>query len=242
MTGQRGKTGGLFQVSLLDALMQGHFDGCVPLKELTARGDLGIGTFEGLNGELILLDGTVYRAAQDGSAAPAPQTDAAAFADVTFFDVSAPLHVSGPAENLAALRAALNRLISANANVPYAVRADGFFSSVRTRSVGRYQKPYPPLRAVTDEQTERVFKNMRGTLAGFYFPPFFKGINMTGWHLHFITSGRDAGGHLLDAKTPGLDLRLNVLARTELVLPQDAGFARLDFLRDMSQDVQKAEG
>ena len=57
----------MYQVSLLQSLAYGDYCGSVTVKELKQHGDVGIGTFHGLNGELILLDGTAYRAAGDGS-------------------------------------------------------------------------------------------------------------------------------------------------------------------------------
>src|SRR5512137_1292807 len=56
----------LYQVSTIDALMQGVFDGVEPVAELKKHGDFGIGTFDALDGEMIVLDGIVYQAKADG--------------------------------------------------------------------------------------------------------------------------------------------------------------------------------
>jgi len=57
----------LFQVSTSAALVQGVYQGCTKLSEVKACGDFGLGTYEGLNGEGLMLDGDVYQALSDGS-------------------------------------------------------------------------------------------------------------------------------------------------------------------------------
>ena len=47
----------IYQVALLQSLAQGYFDGIITVGELREHGDTGIGTFEGVNGEMIVLDG-----------------------------------------------------------------------------------------------------------------------------------------------------------------------------------------
>ncbi|MBR0074165.1 MAG: acetolactate decarboxylase, partial [Synergistaceae bacterium] len=61
------KSDKLFQVALLQSLMQGEYDGVITVGELKHYGDTGIGTFQSVNGELIAVDGKVYRALWDGS-------------------------------------------------------------------------------------------------------------------------------------------------------------------------------
>ena len=52
----------IYQVALLQSLTQGYYDGIILVSELKQHGDTGIGTFEGVNGEMIVLDGKVYQA------------------------------------------------------------------------------------------------------------------------------------------------------------------------------------
>ena len=60
----------LYQVSTIDALMQGAYEGVQPVSEIRKHGDFGIGTFDALDGEMIVLDGTVYQAKADGKIYP----------------------------------------------------------------------------------------------------------------------------------------------------------------------------
>ena len=57
----------LFQASTIAALLEGAYDGDLSFAELAEHGDLGLGTLNGLDGEMIALDGRFYRADVDGS-------------------------------------------------------------------------------------------------------------------------------------------------------------------------------
>ena len=52
----------MYQVATLQSLMVGNYDGFVSVGELRKHGDIGVGTFERIDGEMIVLDGTVYQA------------------------------------------------------------------------------------------------------------------------------------------------------------------------------------
>ena len=80
----------------------------------------------------------------------------------------------------------------------YAVMIQGEFSYVKTRSVPAQEKPYPPLAEVTKNQPTFEFTDVTGTMVGFRCPPYVTGINVPGYHLHFLTDDRTAGGHLLE--------------------------------------------
>ena len=76
----------LYQVSTIEALQQGVFDGIQPVGELRQHGDFGIGTFDALNGEMIVLEGIVYQATADGRVSVIPDTTTTPFATVTYFE------------------------------------------------------------------------------------------------------------------------------------------------------------
>jgi hypothetical protein len=50
-----------FQASTIGAVLDGVYHGDITVGELRERGDFGLGTFDELDGELVMLDGTVYR-------------------------------------------------------------------------------------------------------------------------------------------------------------------------------------
>ena len=73
------------QISTYPALEMGLYDGDVSYAELARMGNFGIGTFDGMDGEMIALDGQFYQARSDGSVRPADNSLETPFATVTFF-------------------------------------------------------------------------------------------------------------------------------------------------------------
>ena len=62
----------LFQVSTSRALVEGVFGGCLTVKDLKQHGDFGLGTYEQLDGEMIMLEGRCFRVIQNGQAIEVP--------------------------------------------------------------------------------------------------------------------------------------------------------------------------
>ena len=76
----------LVQISTIDALLNGVYDGVITFGNLKQYGDFGIGTFEGLDGEMVAFDGNFYQVKADGIAYPVSDSMETPFASVTFFD------------------------------------------------------------------------------------------------------------------------------------------------------------
>ncbi|MCP8318695.1 MAG: acetolactate decarboxylase, partial [Candidatus Methylarchaceae archaeon HK01B] len=76
----------LFQTSTISALLEGAYDGNMTYGELKKHGDFGLGTFNGLDGEMAGLDGTFYQVKDDGIAYPVDDSIKTPFALVTFFE------------------------------------------------------------------------------------------------------------------------------------------------------------
>ncbi len=233
----------IYQVALLQSLAQGHFDGVITAGELKAHGDTGIGTFDGLNGEMIVLDGVVYQAIGDGSVVIPPDSETIPFCNVTFFEPDISLPLSDIAD-MAALQERLSAVVKENgANLFYMVRITGAFSAMKVRSEYRQEKPYRELDvALAADQLEYDYENVRGTMIGLYCPPFMSGLNSVGWHFHFITEDLARGGHVLQV---GIDSAVASLDRTSgfvLALPEDdAAFQSMDLSRDMDEAIHRAE-
>ena len=123
----------IFQVATLGSLMQGVYDGEVTFGQLKAYGDTGIGTFNGLDGEMIFLDGRFYQIKADGKAYPVADSVKTPFAVVTFLDndQTVPLDTI---QNFTALTNLINRQLS-TPNIFYAIRIDADFDYVKVRSV-----------------------------------------------------------------------------------------------------------
>jgi acetolactate decarboxylase len=126
-------------------------------------------------------------------------------------------------------------------NLFYAVRVDGHFASVTTRSVPRQDRPYPPLVEVAKTQPVFRLEEVSGTLAGFRLPDLVRGLNVPGFHLHFLTADRQAGGHVLDLVLTRGELAIDTSARFHLELPTDPTFLHADLGRDRGEALDQAE-
>lgn len=191
-----GKTA--FQTGVLSALMEGVFEGDTTFADLKKRGDMGIGAFNGLDGEMAAVDGVFYRIRFDGTATPATDSDKTPFSTVACFSPDKEITL-GPVDGFNALTAQLDRELPTE-NIVYAIRIDGVFAHVKARSVPGYQHPYPKLTEIVKTQSHLPYDNVEGTLVGFRFPEYAKGVNVPGWHLHFLTKDRKRGGHVLDVR------------------------------------------
>jgi acetolactate decarboxylase len=229
----------LFQTSTIEALLDGNYEGDVTFAELEKRGDFGLGTFDALDGEMVCLDGDFYQVRADGLAYAVDKRSKSPFAVVTFFepDLLLPLTAVG---NLSTLCAYLDRVVRGRA-VCQAVRVDGLFDYVKTRSVPRQSKPFPPLVEVVEHQPTFEFRGLRGSLAGFRFPDRVGGLNVAGYHFHFISEDRSVGGHLLECQIACGELRIDHEAGLQLELPAGVGVASPSMTAAKKEALKRAE-
>lgn len=229
----------LNQISTLDALAQGYFDGVIPVSKVSNYGNFGIGTFQGLDGEMLMVDGKVYQVPVSGVVRPADPKWTIPFMSVTFFKPG-PERKIQPGTDLKAFVADSESTFPSK-NFFYAVRIDGTFEKVKTRSVAKQNPPYPTLAEAAKTQAVFDLSNVEGTAVGFWCPSYVKGINLPGYHLHFITKDHKAGGHILDFTTKNAVVKVQKLNDFSMVLPDTPAFGRLDFTVDRSSEVKKVE-
>jgi acetolactate decarboxylase len=207
----------LFQASTIGALLDGAFDGDLSFAELAEHGDLGLGTLNRLDGEMIALDGEFFRADADGAIQPVPPTAKTPFAVVTEFEPEVDERIEGRLSHQGLL-ARLDALTPAAA-CSCAIRLDGRFELVRARSVPAQSPPYRPLAEVVADQHVFELEDVAGTMLGFRFPAYAEGIEIGGYHLHFISEDRSRGGHVLDSRSNGLRARLDFSDDLHVELP-----------------------
>jgi len=229
----------LFQTSTLQALMAGVYDGDLTFQALARHGDFGLGTFEALDGEMIALDGAFYQIKADGRVYPVAGSMKTPFAAVTFFKAGRTHMIEMPL-NYQQLLDYVDRLLP-SPNLPYAIRVDGLFTSVKTRSIPRQQKPYPPLAVAAEKQAVFELTNVKGVIVGFRYPGYLAGINPLGYHCHFITADRRAGGHLLDCRVEGATVAVDALPNFYLRLPDSQEFLQSDLTGDRRHELEKIE-
>ncbi len=229
----------LFQVSTLNAIVEGVFDGTMTMGELRRQGDFGIGTFNALDGELIAVDGEFYQLRSDGSAHVVGDDLRTPFAVVQNFRPETTADLLEPA-TIGEIGELVNSLAGSD-NYFYAVRIDGLFSRLTLRAVPRQERPYPTLVEATTHQSVFDFEQVEGSIVGFRFPDFSQGINMAGLHLHFISSDRRRGGHVLDLVVESGTLTLDHTADFHLELPEVEAFGASDLGKDEREAVEQAE-
>ena len=229
----------LFQASTIGALLDGAYDGDLSFAELAEHGDLGLGTLNGLDGEMIALDGCFYRADVDGGVEQVPADERTPFAVVACFEPTIDEWIEGPLDH-EDLLARLDRLIPAGA-ASCAIRLDGRFESVRARSVPRQSPPYRPLTEVVAEQHVFELTNVEGTMLGFRFPDYAEGIEVSGYHLHFIDADRSRGGHVLGSRSDGLRVRLDPSSELHVELPPAVDLADPDLAASTHAAVDAIE-
>lgn len=235
-TAMAGET--LYQYSTIDALLAGLYDGNLTMKDLKFRGDFGLGTLNGLDGELVVLDGEAYHVSAGGKSVIPEGSARTPFAAVAFFEEDS-IHKIGAVDSMGTL----NRLVSENLpsrNVFYAIRIDGRFAYVKARAIPRQAKPYPPLAKAAKKQVVVQFTG-EGTLVGIYSPAFVKGVGVPGFHWHFLTEDRSGGGHVLDLSMGPSVVRLDELRLSTVQLPQREDFDSVDLTGDRAKALQAVE-
>jgi len=229
----------LYQTSTINALLEGAYDGDITFHELKEHGDFGIGTFHALDGEMIALDGNFYQIKSDGIVYPVDSSMKTPFAVVTFFE---PDYTISIIEQLdyKDLESYLDSILPTE-NIFYAIKLEGTFSYIKARSVPKQNKPYPPLAEAAQHQKIFEFHDVKGVIVGFRLPQYMKGINVPGYHLHFITDDRKAGGHLLACKTTDVRVGIDYTANLYMVLPEKNAFFNLDLTKDKQNLLNKIE-
>ena len=209
------------QAGTLDALMNGGYEGDTTLVELLRLGDLGLGTVQQLDGELIVFDGRAWSAGADGSVRELPLDTLTPFAVVTHFEATVTAALDGPL-TLAALHERIDELAPTGSPV-VAVRIDGEFSALSLRSVEKQTPPYKPLRDVVAHQTEWSVPSASGTLLGFRFPDATAGVEVPGYHLHFLSADRRVGGHVMNITVESGTLGIDPCDELHVELPDGVG-------------------
>jgi acetolactate decarboxylase len=230
----------LYQVSTIDALQQGVFDGIQPVGELRQHGDFGIGTFDALDGEMIVLEGIVYQAKADGSVQVVPDNLTTPFATVTYFENDFAIATEEPMNFSAFTIEMTDRLPTKN--MVYAVRMHGTFPSMKVRAIPAQEKPYPTLSEAAENQSVYTYTNTTGSVVGSYTPVFFEGLNVVGYHLHFISDDRQTGGHILDFTVPeDTAVEYDITPEFTMILPTSGDFTEVDLSQNLSEELAKIE-
>jgi acetolactate decarboxylase len=233
----------MYQVSTLQALALGYSRAVITVEELLKEGDTGLGTFEDVNGEMILMEGQCFRADQDGNVTVVSRETGVPFAAVA--------HLTGeqefPLGNLMDITSIRNELTLKieerfGLNSMHVVRIDGLFEKVDARSEAPYRSHHVTLKEMLSQtQKAFLFENIRGSLVGVYFPDYMDGINMPGWHLHFLSEDRTKGGHVFDVSLREGMAHIDKITNIMINLPKEAAFDTYSLKQDLQAEIKSVE-
>lgn len=231
----------VYQYSIMDALQAGVYDGNMTFGELRKKGNFGIGTFNGLDGEMIMLDDKVYKMRYDGSILPVPDKDSTPLAFVKYFKADTSFTITGNRLSYADIQSKILAVL--NKNEMYAIKLKGTFTTMRGRSVIPPKRPYPELaeHIKNGGQSNFNFNSITGTCVGFLMPGYMARANIAGYHVHFINDSLTRGGHIFDFTTDKLTIEIDHIQGTTIELNTHPDFDKTDFSKDRVKDIKKIE-
>ena len=78
-------------------------------------------------------------------------------------------------------------------------------------------------------------------MVGFYCPPYIHGLNVPGYHLHFVTEDRKQGGHLLECSLQEGTVQMDPIREFHMLLPAGSDFAQANLTTDRKEELKKVE-
>lgn len=233
----------IYQISTLQALALGYSRSVVTVRELLEHGDIGLGTFEDVNGEMIVVDGQCFRATEDGTVWEANPDMGVPFASVAKAGNASGFEVED-INDIEKLKEVLTLKIEEDfgLNSMHIARIDGEFRCVCARSESAYRSHHVDLKDIL-AQTQRDFRfeNIAGTLVCLYYPDYMDGINAPGWHVHFLSKDRTKGGHVFDLAVASGKIRLTKISHIEIQLPSEPAFDTYSLKEASGNDIKKVE-
>ena len=231
----------LFHTAVVDALLAGYFEGNFTVAELKEHGDFGLGAFNFIDGEMVVYEGVAYHIKSDGKVYVADSEMKTPYAFVNWFkvDVSYSLTTTTTKKEFEAL---VEALIKSNNRI-CAIKFHGHFANLKVRVNPPYfQKPYPELAAII-ESNQIIYnhKNSTGFLIGYRLPQFIQGVNVPGFHFHFLDEEKALGGHVFDYKILQGKIEIGFLDGYCVQLPQDEAYLKIDFSKARGAELKKVE-
>lgn len=220
-----------YHYSIWYAFVNKVFEGHLTVDELKHQGDIGLGSYNHLDGELIMLDGVAYQAKEDGSVTVAADQEKIVYANATFFDSQSEFTLNKKLD-YPSLRQEINTQLPSK-NLFYGFKITGTFNHIK---LGGLHKQHPPYDEGLDSLLPKrpIFEgeNVTGTLVGFYCPEFIGNINVAGYHLHFISDDKKLGGHLLSFDSDQLNVQIDEILDYHFVLPDTKAYRQVGFEKE----------
>ncbi|MFS1664142.1 acetolactate decarboxylase [Streptococcus sp. zg-JUN1979] len=233
----------LFQYNTLSALMAGLYGGSLTIGELLEHGDLGIGTLDSIDGELIVLDGKAYQAKSSKGQVAVVEVSP---------DVKVPYAAVVPhqAEVIFKQRFEMtdkeleSRIESYydGVNLFRSIKITGDFARMHVRMIPK-STPDVKFADVAVRQPEYTKEHVSGTIVGFWTPQMFHGVSVAGYHLHFISSDHSFGGHVMDFVIKEGVVEVGAVDQLDQRFPvQDRKYLFAHFnVDELKKDIDKSE-
>lgn len=233
------QTDKIYQISTIDALLAGYYDGNKRVLDVKKHGDFGLGTFNGIDGEMVVYKGIVYQVKSTGEVLHVKNTLGVPFASVHFFKVDK-IQTLKNIQSYKQLKSFLDTFSQCQ-NYPCAFLIEGNFKYVKTRSAPKASKPYPPL-AKHIIKTQKIFEkeDVQGALIGYRLPSYFAKFNVSGYHFHFLSKDKQFGGHVLELNLQNAKMSLDILHDIDISLLKTPEFETGKIEVD-EKDVNKVE-
>lgn len=229
----------IVQYSTLSALLEGVYDGEMTVGELKKQGNYGIGTYNALDGELVMAEGECYKVTSDAKVHQVSDTEKSPFAAVLNFSPDTVIRISRSL-NLKGIGLFLDSVI-ARPNLIFAYRVTGKFDTIMIRSVPKQEKPYKRLIEAYKMQGVYTYTDQEGMLFGYKFPEYLKDVNMDGYHLHYLSSDKTRGGHLLNCILSKGEVSVAYVRNYTLQIPDNNHFNKT-ILTNSKSELLKIEG
>jgi acetolactate decarboxylase len=213
----------LFQVSTGNAMIAGLYQGAINFAELAKEGDFGLGSVKNMDGEMIAINGKFYRITPDGKMNFIPAAETTPYAMVTYFHPIISININ----NINSFKQLVNKLNQyiINRNIPYAIHLKGEFNYLKLRAVRGANPPYPPFLELVKQQAIFDLNNVDGDGVGFFYPVYLNKINVPGYHIHFITTDKKIGGHILEIQAKHLVVELMPIDQLVIQFPHTEAFS-----------------
>ncbi len=233
----------IYQVATLQSLILGYFKKVIDVEELLKHGNIGLGTFENVNGEMIVVDGHCYQAQSDGRVVEVEKTTGVPFAAVEMLNGDRCFDIEN-INNIDELKTLLNNKIEEEfgLNSMHIARIDGFYPSVSARSESQFASQHIELKKVlSGTQKDFAFENINGTIVALYYPDYMDGINAPGWHFHFISADKTCGGHVFELSLTNAKVTIDKISTIEIELPSEPSFDTYSLKQASGNDIKTVE-
>ncbi len=226
-----------YHYSIWGAFVNRIFEGDLTVKEMKAQGDLGLGSYTKLIGEMVMLDGIPYMIDEQGVVTVPPDDKKLVYVNATFFDNDLSFEIP-QVPNYEELRKIIKAQLPSK-NYFYAFKVHGSFENMKLGGVPPQEPPFTkgldellPIRPIFHKD------QVDGTLVGFYCPAFIGDINVEGFHFHFISDDHTFGGHALEFSAKDLHVEIDRITEYQFVVPSSPEFENVEFEKSFQYQMK----